>query len=104
MSNIWIYVVSHVQVASWLLASQPAILHGEKFSFGQHMQAVQQNSFISAMLVDTIDFYHLIPLSVGLTLAMWVTRSAKKKTFRLHFLANISTEWGKIWCGGEAIC
>ena len=54
------------------------------------------------MLTDTIGFYHLVPLSVTLTLD-GVTRSVQSKTPWLQFLAHFSTGKDEIWCVAEAV-
>ena len=64
MSITWMYVISHVCQASRLavhLARQktPIIVH--------YTHSFQPNSFIPAMLICRIDFYHFIPLSLTLT-------------------------------------
>ena len=46
------------------LASQSAFLHGKNFNIGYYTQTTQQKFFIPAMLIGTIDFYHLMPLSL----------------------------------------
>ena len=44
------------------------ILPAKNFNFEYYTQTVQPNSFIPAMLIGTIDFYHFILLSLTLTL------------------------------------
>ena len=42
----------------------------QRFNAGDYMQTVQPDLFfISTMLMGTIDFYHLVPLSLTLTLS-----------------------------------
>ena len=80
------------------LAGQPAVcpsvLRGKNFNVGFYTQTFQPNLFIPAMFTGTIDFYHLIPLSLTSTLGGGrgdggggggggggeVTRSAESKT------------------------
>ena len=50
------------------LASRLASIHGKNFNVGQNMQSVQPNFFIPAMLIDTIDCYHFLPLLLTLAL------------------------------------
>ena len=47
------------------------------------------------MVIGTVDFYHLIPLSLTLTLA-GVTRSARSETCWLHFLLHFSADQNEI--------
>ena len=39
-----------------------SFLRDRNFNTGHYMQNFQPNSFIPAMFIDTIDFYHFIPL------------------------------------------
>ena len=45
------------------------VLCGKNFNVGHYAQFFQPNVFIPAMLIDTIDFCHPIPLSLTLTMA-----------------------------------
>ena len=49
-------------------AGQLVALHGKNCNVGHHMQTFPPNFLIPAMLIDTIDFCHSIPLSPTLTL------------------------------------
>ena len=68
---------SSVQPADWMagqLGSQPlsvclSVLRDKNFNVGHYVWTFHPSSLIPAMLVDTIDFYPLIPLSVTLSLA-----------------------------------
>ena len=62
MSNIWVYVISHVR-----LAGQPSCV--AKTLILDNTCRLLPNSFVPAMLIGTIDFCHFIPLSVTVTLA-----------------------------------
>ena len=66
------------------------------------MQTIETLFFVPATLVSTIDFGHIVPLSVTLTLS-GSTRAAESKMSWLHFLAHFSTEWDEISCGVEAV-
>ena len=55
--------------ASRLLSIHPAILCGKNFGIGHCAQPFQPNSFILTMLVGTIEFYHVVPLSLTLAFA-----------------------------------
>ena len=55
MSIIWIYVMSHVCMTSWL-----ANLHGKNFNIRQYMQTFWPKLFILAMLIGTTDLYRYI--------------------------------------------
>ena len=41
-----------------------SVLHGRHLYAGHNAQTFQQNAYVPAMLIDTIDLYHDIPLSV----------------------------------------
>ena len=58
------------------LADGLTALCGKNFDFG-HYANIQPNSFILAMLIDTIDFYQFTPLSLILTMAGGFKISAK---------------------------
>ena len=93
VSNIWIYVMSCVQPASW-----PAILRGRNFNTGHSMQTFQSLFFIPAMLIGTIDFYHFLPLSLALTLPGSHKVSAKQNLLASFFCTLFSwSEWNEIW-------
>ena len=51
------------------------------------MQTVQPIFFVPAMFISTIDFYHVMPLSVTLALAGG-PRSKESNTCWLHFELN----------------
>ena len=55
-----------------------------------------------AILIGTIDFYHVIPLSLTLTLSE-VTRSGQGKTYWLYFVTHFSSDQCEIGYGDEAI-
>ena len=55
-----------------------AILRGKNFNILHYRQTVHSNFFIPVMLLDTIDFYHFIPLSLTLTLPGGHKVSAKQ--------------------------
>ena len=82
-------------------ASRRTILHGKDFTTGHYTQTAEPNVFIPAMLMGTIDFYHLVLLSLTLTLP-GVTRPALSKTYLLHFLAHFSSSQDES-CGDETI-
>ena len=65
------------------MAGQLAILHRKDLSAGHYVQTFQANFLIHAKLLDTIDFYHFVPLSVTMTLA-GVTRSVQSFLADLH--------------------
>ena len=46
----------------------PAVLSGKNFKFGPYTQTFQPDLFIPVMFIGTIGFYHVILLSVTLTL------------------------------------
>ena len=88
---IWICVMSHVHPSVWpafSLAWQKLLLDITHkltscccFFF-----------FIPAMLIDTIDFYHFIPLSLTWP-CLGVTMLAERKLFWLHFWSG----WNLMW-------
>ena len=70
MSNLWMYTISHVR---------PAIhLAWHNFNIGHYSKTFIPNCYTSAMLVDTIGFYHYIPLPLTLILARGCKVSAKQ--------------------------
>ena len=89
---------SSSQPTSWSADVHPSILCGKNFNTEHYVQTFQPNMFILAMLIGTIHFCHIIPLSVALTLA-WGHQVRRKQNFLIH----ISTEKDEIWCGDEAI-
>ena len=54
------------------------------------------------MFIGSIDFYHIIPLSLTLTLP-WGHKLSMKKTYWLHVLPHFSSDQDEIWCSDEAI-
>ena len=71
-------VITHMDVCNESRVSgQPAVLRCKNFKIGHYMQNNQPNFFIPAMLIGTVHFYHLIPLSLTLTLP-GVTRFSKQ--------------------------
>ena len=86
--NIRISVVSHVRLADW-----PAgLLHGENLNAGHNTQTFQTIVFIPVILKGTIDFYHLIPLSLILILPCGHKVSSKQT-----LLASSWTSWHYFW-------
>ena len=81
----------------------PAILHDKKLNIGHNMQTFQPNYFIPAMLIGTIDFHHLKPLSLTLTLPMSDKVSAKQNL--LAWFSCIRFRWSGLsfWCDDEAV-
>ena len=75
-SSIWIYVLSRVRQAG-----RPPVLRGKTFNIGHYTQTFQLKFFIPAMLIDSIDFYNLIPLSMTLTVPGGHKVSAKQDLF-----------------------
>ena len=74
---------------TWL-SVPPSILHWKNLNVAHYMQTLKYHFFsffvvISALLIGTLDFYHLIPLSVTLNLT-GVTRWAQSQTPCFHFL------------------
>ena len=67
MSNIWIFVISHVYLTSQPLSV--SFFRSTKFNFGHCRQTFQPNSFVGAILIGAIDFYGFISVSLTLTLA-----------------------------------
>ena len=59
MSIMWICVMTRVRLAGQL---------GKNLSIGHCLQTEQPNFFIPAVLIDTINLYDFIPLSLTLTL------------------------------------
>ena len=51
------------------LADGLAVFLNKKLNAGHHVQSVQPNLFIPAMLIGLFDFYHFITFSVILALA-----------------------------------
>ena len=51
--------------------------------------------YISDMLAGTVDSYHVVPLSVALTLAKG-HKTSRKLNFLLHFLTHFSTNQDEI--------
>ena len=88
--------MSYVRLAGWL-----AVILG-KNSDEHYTQTVPPNSFIPAILIGTIDFYHFIPLSLTLTLPRGHTISAMQNLMAL-FSQHFSSDQDEIWCCDEAI-
>ena len=82
---LWVILV-------WLLLGKIVIT-------GYYAQAFQLNYFMPAVLMGTIDLYHLTPLSLTLTLAGDHKVSAKQNMLASfsHTLCNWSG-WDWIWC------
>ena len=59
----------HLCNESWLSVRPAALPAWQKdFNVGHYTQTVQLKIFIPVMPIDTIDFYHFVPLSLPLTL------------------------------------
>ena len=84
------------------LPSRPAVLRGKNVNVAHYTQTVQPIFFIYAMLIDTMDFFQLIQLSLTLTLP-GSQGQLKAKTSRLYFLAHFSTNQDERLYGVEAI-
>ena len=79
MIIIGMYVMSCVQ---------PATGRGKNFTAGCNTQTVQLNFLIPAMLIGTINNYHVIPLTLTL---LGVTRPVQSRTCWSHLLAHFSS-------------
>ena len=93
--SIWVTCGSTGRVVFVWPAIRPAILRGKDFNVGHYTHTFQQNVFIRATLVGTINFYHLLPT---LTLPAGHKVSNKKNILAL-FLTHFSTEQDEIWYG-----
>ena len=71
-------------------AGHSVFLHGKNINVGHNTQTFGPKLFIPAMFTGTFDFYHLIPLSLTLTLLIGHKVSAKQ-----NFLAS-SFRWS-VW-------
>ena len=98
MGIVWIYVVNCVWLAGWLagwLTSHPSCM-AQTFNVRRYMQTLRPNFFLPAMLIRAIDFYHLIPLWLTLTLPGSHKVSAKQKIFIfLHIF--VWSVWNLMW-------
>ena len=65
-----------------------SVLQGKIFSIGHWVLTFQPNCFVPVMLIDTIDFWHFIPLSLTLTFAESHKVSTKQLTFWLLFFPH----------------
>ena len=85
----WVYV----------LIIRLAILSGRNFNIGHYTQTFQPNFFIPAMLIGTTDFYHIILLSVTLTLA-WGCKVSTKQNLLASFSRTLCnwSGWNLVWC------
>ena len=96
MSNMWIYVISHVCVANTFMLDTT------------HKLFSQIHPYV--LLVDTPDYYHFIPLLVTLSkLGRGVGGQWKAKpTGFINFFSHFSTDQDKIltyfwWSAGDLI-
>ena len=104
MNKIWVYIVRNIYSSPWLaswLVGWLSCLSRKDFNVRRHeVQTFQLNSFIPAMLLDTIYLHNFIPLSVALTFAEGHKVS---RTCWLHFLTHFLIGQGEIWCGVELL-
>ena len=73
---------------------RPAVFRGQKSNVGHYSiytQIVQPNLFILTMIIGTIDFYHLIPLSLILTLSEG-HKVSEKQNLLTSFSSHFSSE------------
>ena len=82
----------------WVFVLQAAILGGKNFNIVCYAQTFQLQIVVPAMLMETIDCYHFIQLSVTLTLA-----GRHKVSTMQNLLASFSSTLFISGCGGEAV-
>ena len=82
----------------WVFVLQAAILRGKNFNIVCYAQTFQLQIVVPAMLMETIDCYHFIQLSVTLTLA-----GRHKVSTMQNLLASFSSTLFISGCGGEAV-
>ena len=86
MNIVWICVMSRVCLAGWPSFVAKTLTLDRSF---------QPTFLILAMLIDTINFYHFIPLSLTLTL-LWGHKVSAKQNLLGYFLPHFSTDQDEI--------
>ena len=71
-------------------------LADKSFNAAHYMQTLQPNVFIPGMLIGIIEFFHLVPLSLTLTLAGGYKVSAKQDLPLCLIL--FSSDQDEVWC------
>ena len=75
---------------------------GKNFNIWHYTKTFQINVFRPAMLISTIDFYRVIPLSMTLTLT-GDHKVGTKRNLLASFLALYSSDQAEMWCGVETV-
>ena len=85
MSNIWMYVLSHSCLSSWL--AEPSIL-AKTLTLDITCELLNVIFFTPAMHIGSIDFNHFVPLSLTLTFPGGHKVSGKQKHLVFIFMQS----------------